>query len=249
MASVIDKVVSSLIFAAAVFLLAAKFLPYDVSLAIAGVSVVMLAAVMKAAGVRRMKTISCQEMCDLLALKGAHAQTELIYLTLPEDRRVKSEAPYFIASDGKKNVVVACLYKFLDLTREDIAAAYRYAVKEGLNEVYILTRRRTRYVLQLTAILNVEFRFPEKRRVHKYLYTRNALPVRPEKKKKRRFEGLSASEAADIILDPAKIKYYLLTAFCFLLGAFAVESYLWFSLLPLSLALLSIAREKSAHRS
>lgn len=246
MASVTDKIFSSVLFAAAIFIVAAKFLPVNFALAVAGMSVPALLAVYKISGLKRSKEVSAPEMCELLALEGPKEQTERFRSTLPPDRVKECKPPYFIADVNGVASAVACLYKFLDLSKEDIAAAHRFAKKEGVSVCYILTRRRTRSVLRLTALTDTRFYFPDKRRVHKYLKTRCALPERPEIKRKMRFKGMSGAEILDYVLDPAKIKYYLLTAFCFLLGAAAIDGYLWFSLLPITLALTSIVREKAS---
>lgn len=246
MASVTDKIFSSVLFAAAVFIVAAKFLPLDIALAVAGVSVPILLSVYKISGLKRSKEVSAPEMCELLALEGLKDQTERFRSTLPPDKVKDCKPPYIVAEINGVLSAVACQYKFLDLSKEDIAAAHRFAKKEGLTTCYMLTRRRTRSVIRLTALTDTRFIFPDKRRVHKYLKTRCALPERPKIKRQRRFKGMSGAEILDYALDPAKIKYYLLTAFCFLIGAAAIDGYLWFSLLPITLALTSIVREKAS---
>lgn len=244
MASVTDKILCFAVFGAAAFLIAVRFMPWDLALAVAGVSAVALAVFFKIAGLRRQRSVSVPEMCELLALMGMKKQTELFFSTLPPEKREECIPPYIITEIKGRRTAVACLYRFLDLTKEDIASAYRFVTEKGVSSCVILTRRRSRSVLQLTALIPAEFVFPDRRRVYNYLKTRCALPTRPEIKKKRRFSGMKAEEILDYVLDPQKIKYYLLISFCFLPGALITRGYLWMILLPLTLALGTLVREK-----
>ncbi len=228
------SIITAFLIALAVFLAVWNFLSPAIAAASGGLAAILWLIIVK---LRTGKEKSSpEEMALLFALAGGEAETKAVYSTLPENLRIKLKPPYFVTEIKGRRVVVAVLYKFLDLSREDIAAAHRFAEKEGINRIIILTSGRKRSVLQLTALLPERFDFPTKRRVYKYLADRNALPARPVNVKKNKFKALSFEELTELLLDPAKLKYYFITAAAFLLMSVFFEWYFYMAALPLLFA-------------
>ena len=186
--------------------------------------------------------LSPERTATLLALMGTEKATKLFYSTVPEGMKVQIKAPSFVFERRGRRVLVYVAYKFTELSREDIAAAHRFAEKEGINEIIVLSSRRKRIVLQLTAILPERFEFPSITKAHNYLKSRNALPEMPHIEKRNKLKAWSMEELVSVIFAPEKLKYYLFTAIILMLSAFLFDFYLYMAILPLTFAVATALR-------
>ena len=185
------------------------------------------------------RTITPREMATLFAVMGAENTTKLIYSTLPEEYKIKMKSPYILCEKDGVRYLIMISYKFINLTEDDMANAYREAGKEGIDKIVILARARDRRVTNLANILPVKFFFPDKRAVFRYLYTRNALPTKPQPDKKRQPVKISFEELKDVLFEKRKMKFYLFAGIMTLISSFLTPYtlyYLIFATIPLILA-------------
>ncbi|MBQ8178794.1 MAG: hypothetical protein IJ033_06365, partial [Clostridia bacterium] len=157
---------------------------------------------------KKSRGMRAEEMPVYLALMDRKEQTELFYNLVPESKRIGLNSPYFSYEDNGKIILVAVLYRFINLTQEDIASAYREGLKQGANEIVILTRYRERKTLTLTALLPLKFHFPDKYAVHRTLKKLNALPPKPNAPQKTKIK-LSYRELIESVFNPKRTKYML----------------------------------------
>lgn len=187
-----------------------------------------------------------EEMPVYLALMPRDEQTRLFYALVPDHQKIKIKSPYFTFQKEDKKVLVACLYRFLNLTQEDIGMAYREGVKEEVNEIIMLTRARERKTLTLTALLPIKFTFPDKYTVFRTLKKHNALPPKPIKPKKVKIKTDKAL-ILSTIFDGKRVKLYLFSALTLALLSFITplkNYYLICALIPLALGLISYLKVK-----
>jgi len=162
------------------------------------------------------KEISADEMPVYLALMDRTEQTELFYALVPSAYKVLISSPYFIYETQEKRVLVAVLYRFLNLTQEDIASAYRFATKENVTEIIMLTRARERKTITLTALIPIKFIFPSKYAVHKALKKHNALPKKLARPQRQKFT-YDKSLILSTIFSKQKSRLYLFLSLTFAL--------------------------------
>lgn len=192
------------------------------------------------------KEVSAEEVPTYLALMPREEQTELFYNLVPDSMKVSFKNPYFIYLREEKRVLVAVLYRFLNLTQEDIASAYREAVAENCTEIIMLTRARERKTLTLTALLPIKFVFPDKYTVYRALKKHNALPVRPERPKKVKIKP-DKHLIIDNILSQKKCKFYILISLILVVMSFITPLktyYLIMATIPLILSIIAIIRKR-----
>ena len=185
------------------------------------------------------KTINTREMATLFAIMGTENATKLIYSTLPDEYKIKMKAPYIQCEKDGIRYLIMVAYKFINLTEDDMARSYREASKEGIDKVVILARARDRRVTNLANLLPVQFIFPDKRAVFRYLYTRNALPEKPITHKKPQRTKISLGDIRDVLFEKRKMKFYLFAGLMTLVSAFITPYtlyYLIFATSPLIFA-------------
>ncbi|MBO5773381.1 MAG: hypothetical protein J6R44_00970 [Clostridia bacterium] len=245
MAKVIDTIIFTLSFFVVAYGLLSGVMPKNLAIILTSVGYVILLTIFIFINMRRkviVKDMSADEMPTYLALMDREKQTELFYNLVKTDNRVLISSPYFIYRHDNKLILVAVLYRFINLTQEDIASAYRFGAREGVNEIIILTRARERKTITLTAILPIRFTFPSKYAVWKELKKHNALPPKPTKptrqkitydkslilsrlfsnQKSRLYLFLSLIFAFLSLLTPLKT-YYLISACVMILLAIACK--------------------------
>ena len=157
------------------------------------------------------KEISVEEMPVYFALMDRVEQTELFYNLVPIDKRISINSPYFTYLENDNVVLVVALYRFLNLTQEDISNAYRKGIKEKASKIIILSRKRERKTITLTALLPIPFQFPDKWSVYKALKKHNALPPKPQKRKKIKVKR-TLKEWREDLFNPKRGKYLIFTA-------------------------------------
>ena len=187
------------------------------------------------------KDMRVDETPVYLALMPRDKQTELFFNLVPIEKRISIKTPYFVYEIDGKLTLVAVLYRFFNLTQEDIASAYREGEKEGVREIIILTRARERKTLTLTALLPIKFTFPDKYTVHHALKKHNALPPKPLKPKKVKIKG-DKDYILSTIFNPKRAKLYMLSAISLALLSFITplkNYYLIGSLVPFTLSIIS----------
>ncbi|MBO7178162.1 MAG: hypothetical protein J6V69_03600 [Clostridia bacterium] len=165
MAKVIDTIIFTLSFFVVAYGLLSGVMPKNLAIILTSVGYVILLTIFIFINMRRkviVQDMSADEMPTYLALMDREKQTELFYNLVKTDNRVSISSPYFIYRHDDKLILVAVLYRFINLTQEDIAGAYRFGAREGVNEIIILTRARERKTITLTAILPIRFTFPSK---------------------------------------------------------------------------------------
>ena len=174
------------------------------------------------------------------------AKTSHFYNLIPDDMKIKMNSPYFFYQiDGKKKMV-AVLYRFINLTQEDIASAYREGKNESVNEIIMLTRHRERKTLTLCAFLDIPFKFPDKYTVHRVLKKHNALIVKPIVPYKNTHRSRDEWRIAfENVFEPKKVKLYLsiavILAICSLITPLKVY-YLVCAGIPLSLGTIGLIK-------
>ncbi len=179
--------------------------------------------------------ITAEETPTYLALMDRLEQTKLFWNMVPDDLKGNIIHPYFTYQRDGKTVLVAVLYRFMNLTQEDIASAYREAVKQEANEVVMLTRARDRKTLTLTTLLPIKFSFPDKFTVFKALKKHNALPKKPMLNKAKNKEKVPLKEVLDIVFTRTRARYFLFTALVLIIFSFLTplkNYYLIASLVP-----------------
>ncbi len=244
MGKFIDKILFSIALLAVVYVFAAAFVERRLAVYLSGsvyLAVATLFCVIKAKHINR-TDITPSELPVMLALMGSQKATELFYATLPAQHGLYIRAPYFAYERKGQKYLVCVAYKFINLTQEDIAGAYREAVKNGIEHVFILARAKDRKTLTLGAILPITLEYPDKYAVYKYLKRHNALPEKPKKNKKQRVKP-DLRALGSVILEPRKAKYYLFLALTFALLALFTPLktyYLVFAIVPLTLSGISL---------
>ncbi len=164
--------------------------------------------------------ITAEETPTYLALMDRVEQTKLFWSLVPDDLKGTLSHPYFTYVKDGKTVLVAVLYRFINLTQEDIASAYREAVKQEANEVVMLTRARDRKTLTLTTLLPIKFSFPDKFTVFKALKKHNALPPKLTPKKAKNKEKVPLKEVLDAVFTKSRARYFLFTALVLIVFSF-----------------------------
>lgn len=212
MAKFIDIVAFSLAFFLVGMGLISRFLSLRLSIIVLSVIYVFFLGFMILIKMRpkRDKT-SLEEMPVYLALMPREEQTALFYKLVPKDKQLDIKSPYFYFEKGGKIIMVAVLYRFLNLTQEDIATAYRTASENGADEIIMLTRKFERKTITLTALLPLPFKFPSKYEVYYALKKHNSLPKKPPKPNKTKIKW-DKRELISNIFSPKRTGYYLLSA-------------------------------------
>lgn len=253
MAKLLDKIIFSAAFIVITYGLCSRYLTDGMAVAVTAAAYASAALVYIGVKVRRglVKEISPQEMCAYLALMGAEKQTKLIYQTLPAERRVQLKPPYFVAEKDGERYTVAVLYKFINLTQEDISAAYRAAVGFGTDKIMILTRARDRKTVNLGGLIPQEISYPDKRAVYRYLKKHNALPKPLCEKKRVRNVRPEPGRLLETVFDRRKLKYYLFVTFMLTAAAFftPLRTYYYVTAsIPLVLAFGCLLRSAKENR-
>ncbi len=186
---------------------------------------------------RKRKSIemTMEEMPVYLALMDRQKQTELFFSLVPDAQKGNFNSPYFTYIENGKRTLVAVLYRYFNLTQEDIASAYREAQKEEVDKIIILTRKWERKTLTLTAVLPIPFYFPDKFTVYKALKKHNALPKKPPLPKKKERQKISIKEQFTAIFTEKRAKYFLFSALTLIIMSFLTplkNYYLIASIIP-----------------
>ena len=245
MSKVIDFVVFSACYFLVVYGLINSYVGMELAIVITllsyvGISLVLLCLTAS----KRVKSMKADEMPVYLALMDRIKQTELFFSLVPENDRISLNSPYFLFQNGDKKVLVAVLYRFINLTQEDIAGAYREATKCNADEIIMLTRARERKTLTLTALLPIKFSFPDRYTVHRALKKHNALPPKPVKPQKVKIK-MDKGQLLDEIFATKRIKYLLFIALVLALMSFITplkSYYLIMATLPLLIVVISLLK-------
>lgn len=217
MAKVIDTIIFTLAFFIVAYGLISDFAPKKLAIILTSLAYLVLIIIFILINMRRkvaVKDMSADEMPTYLALMDREKQTELFYNLVSAEHRVAFFSPYFIYKVGQNKALVAVLYRFINLTQEDIASAYRVGVKEEVDEIVILTRARERKTITLTALLPVKFTFPSKYSVYKALKKHNALPQKPSKPKRQKIR-YDKSLILNSVFSSQKSRFYLFLSLIF----------------------------------
>lgn len=213
MAKIIDLIVFGITYFLVVFGFLSKLVDKWLAIALAIVTYFSFVVLVSIGFHRRKmrKTITVDEMPVYLALMERDKQTELFYNLVPEDKRKEIKSPYFTFYEEESLTLVAVLYRFINLTQEDIASAYREGVRQGASKIIMLTRARERKTIALTALLPIPFQFPDKWNVFRQLKKHNSLPAKPPKREKVKIKR-TKREIYELVFDEKKRKYFMLTS-------------------------------------
>lgn len=242
MAKLIDLIVFTTGYLLVVYGILSKYLSKKLAIIITSCTFVFVLGVLIIRNLKpKRKEMHVEETPIYLALMPRDKQTELFYSLVPDERKISIKTPYFLYQNGDDRVLVATLYRFLNLTQEDIASAYREGVKEKVSEIIILTRARERKTLTLTALLPIRFTFPDKYTVHRALKKHNALPPKPERPQKVKIK-VDKNHLFSTIFNPKRAKLYMFSAISLALLSFITplkNYYLIASLVPFTLGVIS----------
>ncbi len=242
MAKILDLLVFTFGYFLVVYGLFSKYLSKKLAIILtAFIYVFLLGALIIKAIKPAKKEMRVEETPVYLALMPREEQTALFYSLVPEEARIKMQSPYFLYQRGDKKILVACIYRFFNLTQEDIASAYRESQRENADEIIILTRARERKTLTLTALLPIKFTFPDRYSVHRALKKHNALPPKPEKPKNVKIT-VDKGHLFSTIFNRKRAKLYMFSAISLALLSFITplkNYYLIASLVPFTLGVIS----------
>ncbi len=243
MSKILDRIFFSATWLIVSYGLLSKWLDITASIIISILSYVIVSVItLTLTKTKKERGMNANEMPVYLALMDRREQTELFFNLVPEDKRLKLLSPYFTYDASDKTMLVAVLYRFINLTQEDIASAYREATRQGANEIIILTRARDRKTLTLTALLPLKFHFPDKYTVHKALKKYNALPPKLTPPQKVKIK-MDKRELIESVLNPKRTKYLLFISFSLALMSLITPLktyYLIMATVPLVIVLVSM---------
>lgn len=188
------------------------------------------------------REMSVNDMCFYLALKGKSAVTAIFESTIPATKIIGVNSPFILVNEDGNKSLLFINYKYGKTLPDEIALSYRKAKDVDAKKIYVLSERTERNVMVMTSRLDVEYSFPSKRSVRKYLIIHNALPAPIEKKKKSRIK-LSIPDLLAAIFDRGRIKYYLFTSCVLILLSFFTPLKLYYLILssvPAILAIISL---------
>jgi|AGTN01.1.fsa_nt_gi hypothetical protein len=190
---------------------------------------------------KNLSNISPQETCLALALMGGEKAAELFFNTLPESLRESREGNFYVAIVDGKRTLVYVNYKFGLVNEEDVAKAYRKCLETGIRDAIILSAKTDRRVMIFAARLPVNFRFPDRRIVRKYLIDHNALPEKIGAPRKIKIP-FKFKEAVSTAIEKRRIKYYLFVGLTLFVMSFFTPLKLYYLILtsfPLILTVCS----------
>ncbi len=222
MAKIIDKITFSIAFCLVGYSVCIKFFKPWASVTITALAYVTACTLFFVRSVKRPtdKRITASELPLYFALMDRKAQTAHFYNLIPDDMKIKMNSPYIVYEAGGRRKMIAVLYRFINLTQEDIASAYREGKKENISEITVLTRYKERKTITLCAFLDIPFRFPDKYTVHRALKRHNALLLKPSKKQKITRTPIDWRTLLDTVLEPKKVKFYLIISLILALTSF-----------------------------
>lgn len=242
MAKFLDVIFFTLGYFLVAYGLVIKILPKKITIIVVALTYLLLLGIIILKTLKpKTKEMHPEETPIYLALMPRQEQTALFYGLVPSDRRISINSPYFLYEKEGKRVLVATLYRFLNLTQEDIASAYREGVNQQADEIIILTRARERKTLTLTALLPIKFTFPDKYSVHRLLKKHNTLPPKPEKPPRVKIK-VDKNHLFSTIFNPKRAKLYMFSAISLALLSFITplkNYYLIASLVPFILGIIS----------
>ncbi|HHU43595.1 MAG: hypothetical protein QM214_00440 [Bacillota bacterium] len=124
------------------------------------------------------KTISFMEMSKRFAIMGGEKTAEHFAKTLPIAYNPQLDNTFVIYEKKEKKILLAPLFKFSNISMDDIAKVWRYAEEKDFSTIQVIGANYQRSVLLFSYSLSDKFIFYPARQVQKYLATRNALPTK-----------------------------------------------------------------------
>lgn len=186
---------------------------------------------------RAHKTPSADETMLLFALMGTEAATLHLQTLLPPDQLADAESNCFIRIDGEQRRLIYNAVRTNAAGEEDVAKAYRTAVRLKADEVVFLARQIPRKAMILASRLPSRFRFVDPYTFKRYLLKHNALPEQILVSVKRK--PMDWKRLPETVFSRGRIKGYLGISLLMLAFSFLTPLktyYLILALIPLVLA-------------
>ena len=123
-------------------------------------------------------------MSQSFAIMGAESVCAHLIKVIPEIYRPYIENNCILYEKNGAKTLIAPLFKFGNVSNDEIAKIWRYAQTKGIDKIYLLARAHQRSGVQLANCLKGDIEFVQPRSLHKFLIKHNALPQKNFKYKK-----------------------------------------------------------------
>ena len=157
---------------------------------------------------RDKKNITVWEMSQSFAIMGAESVCAHLIKVIPEIYRPYIENNCILYEKNGAKTLIAPLFKFGNVSNDEIAKIWRYAQTKEIDKIYLLARAHQRSGVQLANCLKGDIEFVQPRSLHKFLIKHNALPQKNFKYKKSK-RKIDFKDALSNILIRKRAKYFL----------------------------------------
>lgn len=154
------------------------------------------------------KNISVWELSQTLSIMGIEKVCELLLSTVPTVFNPTIDNNCILFERHNKKVLVYPNFKFAAVSGDELVKIWRFAKEKEVDTILSLARLHQRSVILLAQSLDLEFKFPSAKKLHKFLINHNAMPIKNFNHKKTKTK-INIRESLSNIFIKKRAKLFL----------------------------------------